>query len=1270
MTRLFVVIIISVCTTALAVSPTLESFNGGQVGWSMESRVTFPRYSSSLRTLENMFAMAQGPVRRRPGTKYIASQRSSSAAGRIIGFERSAEESYILLFEDQFLRFFTNGGQVLDSTGVEDISALDNIVGHWLLNEQTGSSVVDDDGGTHTGTLKDSADTSIDTSVVNVTGKVNGAFDLDTQYTVQFADAATLSFTDNNDDEPFSMASWIYVEANGESQTILSKWREGGSVSEYKFSLTDNLKLKTELSDSTVALSATTIAQWKLNDDAASTAVDDAVASIPHDGVASANTNTLTATGQIDKALDFSATAFVTVTDHAQLSFGDASTDSAMSISAWVFVTNSAVTQMILSKWDSGGTEEWYLYLNLSEQVVFGIYDKSLNKGVWQRTTGSLNAGWRHVVISYSGYSGTGSPEDFMTIYVDNVAVAMTTDQSDATYVAMEDGGDNVLIGSYFVSGTESSSFADKLDNVMLFSGALTAGDVGVLYNSGSGTETVAAAEVSNSTDDALSIGWHHVASTYSAPDLAGAGGIETTAADGIIFYVDGAAVSSTAINSATYTSMQDSTELLRIGAQRNSANTASEKFFAEKVDSVNMFSDVLTPAEVATLFSTTPMEIATPYLTADLPDLNFTKNDDVVFIAHPNYKPRQLSRTGIDLWTLVEVDFQTGPFLPENDTATTLSSDGLTGSVTLTASTNIFKTTEGASHIGSIWQFNQVGGSPSITGTFAANGISIATAEFQGGYSFTTSGTWTGNIVLQRSTNDGVSWRNALVPLAADTNYDNPGEIEEDGATYRAVMSNYGSGTATYNITVHDESNRGVVRITGVASGTSATATVLNDLVSTSATTQWREGYWSDFRGWPKSGAVHQQRLVFGGSDSFPQTIWFGRQDPDEYENFLEGTLDTSAFTVALEGQNQVRWLLSQDYMLIGTSGSIGKWGEQGQAVNVKSPNYQEQTRHGSAAIQAGLGGDSVLYIERGSRKVRQFSFDLQVDKYLSPDVTILSPEITEGGIVEIAFQLRPDPILWCVLGDGNMATLTYQRDQSIAAWAKQLTDGDFKSVAVIPGQSGTNEDEVWVIAERTINSTQVFYVEQFQPQEWGSDDNDAYFVDAGISYSGVATDTFTGAGHLEAETVSIYADKLIESPEVVVSGGFTIDNAAARVLVGMVYTSKLETLPLVIDPQDRAKDKKVKSIWLDVYKTGAFKYGNGASSTLTNFNFKNNLDLDNTVTAQDLTVGPATSIVKPLLCRWVYGSMKKQTIFIQSSQPMPLTLRSITASYNFYGD
>lgn len=78
-------IIISIFTLfvalAVAVSPTLESFNGGQVSPLMELRANFPKYQSSCRTIENMLVTVHGPIERRPGTKFISSVFSSGQYG-------------------------------------------------------------------------------------------------------------------------------------------------------------------------------------------------------------------------------------------------------------------------------------------------------------------------------------------------------------------------------------------------------------------------------------------------------------------------------------------------------------------------------------------------------------------------------------------------------------------------------------------------------------------------------------------------------------------------------------------------------------------------------------------------------------------------------------------------------------------------------------------------------------------------------------------------------------------------------------------------------------------------------------------------------------------------------------------------------------------------------------------------------------------------------------------------------------------------------------
>lgn len=79
--------------------------------------------------------------------------------------------------------------------------------------------------------------------------------------------------------------------------------------------------------------------------------------------------------------------------------------------------------------------------------------------------------------------------------------------------------------------------------------------------------------------------------------------------------------------------------------------------------------------------------EISSPWLEADLFQLNFAQSADVLYIVHPDYPPRKLSRTGHTSWTLTQIDFNDGPYLPINAVSTTMTPSAATGTVTVTAS-------------------------------------------------------------------------------------------------------------------------------------------------------------------------------------------------------------------------------------------------------------------------------------------------------------------------------------------------------------------------------------------------------------------------------------------------------------------------------------------------------------------------------------------------------------------------------------------------------
>lgn len=89
-----------------------NNFNGGEWSPLTFGRADIAKYRNGLETCLNYVPTAQGGLTRRPGTRYVASTKSNAAA-RLVRFEFSTTQAYVLEFGDQYVRFYTNDGQLL-----------------------------------------------------------------------------------------------------------------------------------------------------------------------------------------------------------------------------------------------------------------------------------------------------------------------------------------------------------------------------------------------------------------------------------------------------------------------------------------------------------------------------------------------------------------------------------------------------------------------------------------------------------------------------------------------------------------------------------------------------------------------------------------------------------------------------------------------------------------------------------------------------------------------------------------------------------------------------------------------------------------------------------------------------------------------------------------------------------------------------------------------------------------------------------------------------
>lgn len=85
------------------------------------------------------------------------------------------------------------------------------------------------------------------------------------------------------------------------------------------------------------------------------------------------------------------------------------------------------------------------------------------------------------------------------------------------------------------------------------------------------------------------------------------------------------------------------------------------------------------------------PIEIATNYRGTDLAGLKFTQSADIMYVVSPKFPPAQITRTDHDAWTIADVEFRRGPFLDPFFDGTTLTASARTGTITITASDDVF---------------------------------------------------------------------------------------------------------------------------------------------------------------------------------------------------------------------------------------------------------------------------------------------------------------------------------------------------------------------------------------------------------------------------------------------------------------------------------------------------------------------------------------------------------------------------------------------------
>lgn len=503
-----------------------------------------------------------------------------------------------------------------------------------------------------------------------------------------------------------------------------------------------------------------------------------------------------------------------------------------------------------------------------------------------------------------------------------------------------------------------------------------------------------------------------------------------------------------------------------------------------------------------------TPVEIASPYVAADLPLLTFTQLNDVLFITAQFYAPRRLERFSDTVWQLRLEPFTVPPSYEYGTRPTaTLTPGATSGSgVTFTASATQFEASDVGRELVVIAGTN-IGARATITGFSSTTVVT---------------GTITQNFV-NTTANAATDWKITESYKTAVT----PSAKSPEGATITLTLA--AAGWRTGDVGKFVQLNGGVAEITGITSNLIVNAVLRSELsvVTAASSNAWslEEAAWSSFNGYPSCNEFHEARHYYAGSLAQPQTFWGSKTD--DFVNYAVGVLDDDAvqYTIADNQFNPIVWMRSSDDMLMGTSsGEFRAFGGQEKPITPTNISVKPQSSYGSSEDVAPLRiGSVVLFATASGRRLREMVFSFEINRYVSPDLLLLGEHLTRDfAIDEMAYQREPTAVVWAVRDDGTLLGMTYLRDQNVVAWHRHLTgnvliepmnghqtplDGFVESVAVIPHPDG-DRDQVWLVVNRTVAGLTTRYVEYL---------DDARFVyrqlhtDCAKTYDGTGTTTLT---------------------------------------------------------------------------------------------------------------------------------------------------------------
>lgn len=484
------------------------------------------------------------------------------------------------------------------------------------------------------------------------------------------------------------------------------------------------------------------------------------------------------------------------------------------------------------------------------------------------------------------------------------------------------------------------------------------------------------------------------------------------------------------------------------------------------------------------------------PYLASPWPvtvsrEIKWAQTADTMILVHEDYAPRLLVRGAADnLWTLSSISFDYVPQIDYND-----------------------------------------GSSPAVTAE--VQDITFTTFSIGNTFKLDLEGVVTESITYDTNTSATAQRIGAALAKLYNTG---TGE----------VSCAYTSGT-TYRVTFSGGAARNYELMTGYA--TTGTGTIA--VVQITGGVPRTEDAWSATRGYPRSVCFFENRMVFGGTKSKPQTVFMSGSNNFYNFNLGEG-LDDDAIqrTLDTDQVNAIVNVLPGRHLQVFTEGA--EFFVPDFPITPENSNFRLQTTYGSSNARPIQVEGATLFLDLYGRGLYQFLYNDVEAAYSATSLSRLAAHLLDSP-VDMALQRATGDddtnYLYVVNADSTVAVLNTLRNEEIAAWTRWQTDGDFLSCAVL------GESAYFLVQRADGTHTVRWYIEKHDT---------SYYTDSAYKTTGAPATTWSVSSHLNGLDCSLRgndAPMLNRTPS---AGSVTVEATISSLEIGLGFTTQVKLMPV----------------------------------------------------------------------------------------------------------